>query len=97
MSDESDEIKVVITMKGTRGFIGVQAPDCDPAFELFEGDLKVALERVPSLVEEARSRWAEAPRNPKCESQLPSQILPATPPARSAPRGPREGEMPSMF
>ena len=94
----SEEIKVVIILKGNRGSIGVQAPNCDPALETFEGGLEAALERVPRLVEEALSRWAEAPRYPKCLSPLPSQTQPPTP-ARVTrqPSSPQEGAMQPMF
>ncbi|MCK4299479.1 MAG: hypothetical protein KAX80_08095 [Planctomycetes bacterium] len=94
----SEEIKVVIILKDNRGSIGVQAPDCDPALEVFEGSLQAALERVPGLTEEALSRWAETPRYPKCESPLPSQKQPPES-VRSArqPSAPREGAMQSLF
>lgn len=94
----SEDIKVVIILKDNRGSIGVQAPDCDPALEVFEGSMQAALERVPGLMEEALSRWAETPRYPKFESPLPSQKQPPAP-ARSARQSstPREGAMVSMF
>lgn len=82
----SEEIKVVITLKGDRGAIGVMAPDCDPVLVTLEGGLESALERVPGLVEEARQRWAESPRYPKCESPLPSQTPPPSTPARTPQR-----------
>ena len=69
--DITAEIKVVIVFKGDRGSIGVQAPDCDPHFVTLEGGLEAALARVPGLVEEARQRWAESPRNPKTERSVP--------------------------
>ena len=69
--DSTAEIKVVIVLKGDRGSVGVQAPDCDPLFVTIEGGLEAALERVPGLVEEARQRWAESPRNPKTERSVP--------------------------
>ena len=80
----SEEIKVVITLKGNRGFIGVQSPDCDPVFITFEGDLGAALRKVPQLVEEANRQWDSNPHYPKCELPLPSQ---EQPPVRATPRG----------
>ncbi|MBA7599111.1 hypothetical protein ES703_06138 [subsurface metagenome] len=94
-----EDIKVVIILKGERGSIGVMAKECDPALEIFEGGLQAALDRVPALVEEADARWAENPRYPKCESELPSQKQPPAP-VRSSSRQPsasREGTMQSMF
>jgi len=76
----SIELKVVITIKGDRGFIGVQAPDSDPVLETFEGDLEAALLLVPSVVEQAQARWATNPRYPKCE-------VPPPPPPSAQPRG----------
>lgn len=80
----SDKLKVVITLDGEKGAIGVQAPDCDPVFRSFEGDLGQALSTVPSLVEEARQLWDSAPLYPKCDFPLPSQAKPAPAPQRVA-------------
>ena len=52
------EIKVVISVKDSRGSIGLQSPDCDPIFTTLEGDLEAALARVPELVQQAQDRWA---------------------------------------
>lgn len=99
----SDEIKVVIILKGNTGSIGVMSPNCDPSFQIFEGGLEVALERVPRLVEYAKIKWAESKLNPKCETELPSQKVktPTVSTSRTpAPRrrtGPQEGQMESMF
>jgi hypothetical protein len=79
----SHEIKVVITLKDSGGFVGVQAPNCDPIFTPFEGELEAFLGRIPELVQEARQRWDQNPRYPKCESPLPSQTAPPSRPARS--------------
>ena len=72
----SEELKVVISLKGERGFVGVQAPECDPLITALEGDLAVALERVPGLVGEARQRWSESPRYPECAEPPPSKVQP---------------------
>jgi len=93
----SEEIKVVVALKENRGSIGVQSPDCDPIFLTFEGDLGLALERVPGLVAEARQRWESNPRYPKCETPLPSQAPPAQPAPRSASRQAASTAQPPMF
>ena len=82
----SDEMKIVIVLKGERGSVGIQAPECDPVFATVEGDLDSILQRVPGMVAEARQGWAEAPRYPKCETPLPSQQTP--PRAPQTPRAP---------
>ena len=75
----SDELKVVILLKGDKALVGVQALECDPAFFSLEGDLKTALKAVPKFVEEAKTRWETSKVNPKCETPLPSQAKPAAP------------------
>lgn len=80
----SDELKIVIVLKGERGSVGIQAPECDPVFAIIEGGLDTALGRVPEMVAEAKHRWEETPRYPKCTSPLPSQQ--ATPRAPQTPR-----------
>jgi hypothetical protein len=82
----SHEIKVVITLKDSGGFVGVQAPNCDPIFTPFDGELEAFLGRIPELVQEARQRWDQNPRYPKCESPLPSQTASPSRPARSTTR-----------
>ena len=83
MSDEQkDELKLVISLKGDKASVGVQAPGCDPAFFNLEGDLKTALKAVPKFVEEAKTRWGTSKLNPKCESPLPSQAKPAAAPSQ---------------
>jgi hypothetical protein len=78
----SDEIKVVITLRGNKGSIGIQSPDCDPVITTHEGDLQSLLEMVPAMVEEANQKWDSNPRYPKCQHEL----KPPTPPAQAAPR-----------
>ena len=83
MSDEQkDELKLVISLKGDKASVGVQAPGCDPAFFNLEGDLKTALKAVPKFVEEAKTRWETSKLNPKCETPLPSQAKPAAAPSQ---------------
>ncbi len=72
----SPEIKVVISLKDSRGAIGIQAPGCDPILTIFEGDLKAALKKVPALVQQAQGKWAENARYPKAD-------LPKPPPPES--------------
>lgn len=67
----STEIKVVISLKNSGGSIGLQSPDCDPILAVFEGDLKVALKKVPALVQQARDKWAENARYPKADLPKP--------------------------
>lgn len=80
----SDELKVVISLKGDKASVGVQTPECDPVFFGLEGDLRTALKAVPKFVEEAKNRWETSKLYPKCETPLPSQAQPATTTSRSS-------------
>jgi len=97
---EKMELKVVISLKDGKATLGVQAPDCDPVFEVFEGSLEEALERVPTLVAEARERWDSNPRYPRTKHEL----APASPtPVQSQrtvtaqPRRSSDGVQQSLF
>jgi hypothetical protein len=80
----SEELKIVIAVKGTVASVGIQAPECDPVFSMVEGDLPAVLESVPGLVEEARRRWDSNPRYSKCETKFePQPAAQVTAPARS--------------
>ena len=97
MADEEREIKVVILSRGDRSSVGVQSPGCDPVFTVVDGDLEEALERVPDVLEEARTKWAEAPRYPRGEVPTPEpaprarQSTPTqSPPARQTRQSPQQ-------
>ena len=81
----SDELKIVLVLKGTRAMVGIQSPECDPVFTTLEGDLSAALSQVPALVDSAKAKWATNRRNPKAELPEP----PAPPPAPSSSRSGR--------
>jgi len=98
----SDGLKVVISFKGNKASVGVQAPECDPVFSTLEGDLKAALKAVPGFVSEAKTRWETSKLNPKCESPLPSQEKPAPTTSRvstssRAPKPAAPKTQPAMF
>lgn len=102
MSDEQkDELKVVISLKGDRASVGIQAPECDPAFFGLAGNLQATLKAVPKFVEEAKTRWETSKLYPKCETPLPSQAQPAPVTSRASSsrsqRATTQGPQPSMF
>jgi hypothetical protein len=66
------ELKVNIIIKGDHIFLGVQAADCDPKMTTLQGNLQAALERIPSLIEEANRQWDASPHNPK--SAIPEPV-----------------------
>ena len=93
----SDELKVVINLKGNRVMVGVQSPDCDPVFITLEGDMAAALSQVPALIESANAKWDANPRNPKADLPEPP---PSSTPARSQPAKTlpsKKKEQPSFF
>lgn len=82
------EMKLVIIVKDGRIMMGVQSPDCDPVYQTMEGDLEVALRRVPDLVAEATGKWATAKRYPKAdlpEPPPPPATMAASKPAATKP------------
>lgn len=56
-------VKIVVSLKGDRTWVGVQAPDSDPVLAVLDGGLEAVLEQLPDMIEQARSHG----RNPRCE------------------------------
>ncbi len=68
----SDDLKIVVSIKGGRATIGVQRPSADPHIETFEeGDLTALAQEVPAVAERARARWEDAPKHPAYERPAP--------------------------
>ena len=75
----SDDLKVVVSLKGGRATIGVQQPSSDPHIESFDDrDISGLTEEVSAVIERARAKWEDEPR-------YPAHARPA-PPARRQPR-----------
>ena len=71
-TDSSDDLKVVVSIKGGRATIGVQRPSADPHIETFDdGDLASLAQEVPAVTERARARWEDAPKHPAYERPAP--------------------------
>ena len=61
----SDDLKVVVSLKGGRATIGVQQPSSDPHIESFDDrDLSGLTQEVPAVIARARARWEDEPRYP---------------------------------
>jgi len=90
----SNELKVVIILKDSRVMLGVQSPDCDPVYTTLEGTLADALKRVPKLVDEAKQKWIDSPRNPKANLPAPE---PGPSPARTPTTPKKPTGQPSFF
>lgn len=93
----SNEVKIVITLKGQTAAIGFQKPDCDPVFAKAEGDLPTVLGKIPELLETAEEGWGANPRYPKCETDLKPPAPPTTTAPRSSSRQAAPKEQPPMF
>ncbi len=61
----SEDLKVVVSIKGNRATIGVRQPSSDPHIESFDDLGESGLMReVPAVVARARARWEDAPKHP---------------------------------
>ena len=64
-TEASEDLKVVVSIKGGRATIGVQQPASDPHIETFDDlDVPGLTQEVPAVVERARARWEDAPKHP---------------------------------
>ncbi len=59
------ELKIVVSMKGTRATIGVQRLLSDPHIESFkDAELSVLAQEVPAVVQRAGARWEKSLKQP---------------------------------
>ncbi|MBA7676846.1 hypothetical protein ES703_85091 [subsurface metagenome] len=93
----SDELKVVITIKDGKVMLGAQAPECDPFYTTLQGNLAVALKRVPQFVKDAMQKWSESPRYPKADLPTPPAPTPRSTPARTPAAPKKKTAQPSFF
>jgi len=87
-AQETNELKVVIQIKGTRAIISVGAPGCDPVIRMAEtpAELENALEgmwqEVDTTIAQARAQWAQAKQYPTYKAPAP----PPQPPVATRPK-----------
>ena len=68
----SEDLKVVVSIKGGRATIGVQKPSSDPHIESFDDpDLSGLTQEVPAVIERARAKWEDEPKHPGHERPAP--------------------------
>ena len=80
-TEASEDLKVVVSIKGGRATIGVQQPSSDPHIETFDDlDVSGLSQEVSAVVERARAKWEDAPKHP-------AYARPAPPPRRRNRRG----------
>ena len=70
--ETSEELKVVLSIRGGRAVIGVQRPSSDPHIEAFDdADLFGLADQFPAVVARARARWEEEPLHPAYDRPAP--------------------------
>ena len=68
----SEDLKVVVSIKGGRATIGVQRPSSDPHIESFDDhDLSELAQETLAVVERARAKWEDEPKYPAHERPAP--------------------------
>ena len=71
-TEASEDLKVVVSIKGGRATIGVQRTSSDPHIESFDDLDESGLTReVSAVIERARARWEDAPKYPAHERPAP--------------------------
>ena len=87
-TETSEELKVVLSIRGNRATIGVQRPSADPHIESFDDpDLFGLADEFPAVVARARARWEEEPMHP-------AYVKPAPPARRQRQRRQQEPAQP---
>ena len=68
-----EDVKIVVSFRGGRATVGVQRPDSDPHIETFDDlDESRATHEVSAVLERARAKWDDNPRNPAFERPAPA-------------------------
>ena len=68
----SEDLKVVVSLKGGRATIGVQQPSSDPHIESFDdADVSGLTQEVSAVIERARAKWEDEPKHPAHERPAP--------------------------
>ena len=93
----SEDLKVVVSIKGGRATIGVQRPSSDPHIESFDDpDLSGLTQEVSAVIERARARWEDEPKYPSHERPAPPArrrpLLPPGPAQAASAEGGAEQE-----
>ena len=71
-TEASEDLKVVVSIKGGRATIGVQRTESDPHIETFDDlDESGLTQEVSAVIDRARARWEDAPKHPAYERPAP--------------------------
>ena len=64
-TEASEDLKVVVSIKGGRATIGVQQPSSDPHIETFDDlDVSGLTKEVPAMIGRAKAGWEDSPKHP---------------------------------
>ena len=68
----TDDLKVVVSIKGGRAVIGVQRPSADPHIETFDDLDETGLtQEIPAVIDRAGARWEDNPKHPAYARPVP--------------------------
>ena len=92
-TETTEELKVVVSIRGDRATIGVQQPSADPHIESFDDlDLAGLAQEVPAVIERAKARWEDEPMYPAHERPAPPARRRTRREPEAAPTPTNEGE-----
>jgi len=83
---ELQDLKVVMTQKGDKVTVGVNAADCDPVVAIVPGTMEETIPMLADLIGAAKTQWEASPRYPKSERELPKPPV-RTPDQSNTPAG----------
>ena len=71
-NEAREEMKIVVSVQGSRATIGVQKPGTDPRVETREfQDYPSLMQEVPDIVERAKNSWLLSPKYPEARRKEP--------------------------
>jgi len=75
----SKELKIVITLTGDSGMVGISKPGCDPVFYgKPDGGLPAVLGELDTNILDAEGKWSKSPRYPKAVTPVKPNPPPVT-------------------
>ena len=71
-SDDAEDLKVIVSIRGGRATIGVQRTSSDPHIETFDDpDLTGLAQETLAVIERAKAKWEDEPKHPAHERPAP--------------------------
>ena len=92
-ADPAEDLKVVLSIKGSRATIGVQRTSSDPHIESFDDhDLSGLTQEISEVLERARAKWEYEPKYPAHAKPAPPARRQSRREQKSAQASTAEGE-----